>query len=72
MKDLFPFLEDSGFFDSDEKLAFSSSWAFLCSGAHPGIGNRDQAYLAMILSLSFGHVALNKFEGWKQHGYKGF
>lgn len=72
MKDLFPYLEEAGFLDSDEKLAFSSSWAFLCSGAHPGIGSKDQAYLAMVLSLPFGHVALSKFEAWKAHGYKGF
>ena len=72
MKDLFPYLEEAGFLDSDEKLAFSSSWAFLSSGAHPGIGNKDQAYLAMVLSLSFGHVALRKFQVWKTRGYKGF
>jgi hypothetical protein len=72
MKDLFLYLEETGFLDSDERLAFSSSWAFLSAGAHPGIGNKDQAYLAMVLSLSFGHIALSKFEGWKAHGYKGF
>lgn len=72
MKDLFLYLEEAGFLDSDERLAFSSSWAFLSSGAHPGIGNKDQAYLAMVLSLSFGHVALSKFEVWKAHGYKSF
>ncbi len=72
MKDLFLYLEEVGFLDSDEKLAFSSSWGFLSSGAHPGIGNKDQAYLAMVLSLSFGHVALSKFGAWKTHGYKGF
>jgi hypothetical protein len=72
MKDLFPYLDEAGFLDSDEKLAFSSSWAFLCSGAHPGIGNEDQAYLAMILSLSFGHIALSKFAVWKTQAYKTF
>ncbi len=72
MKDLFPYLEEAGFLDSDEKLAFSSSWAFLSSGAHPGIGSKDQAYLAMVLSLSFAHTALSKFEVWKAHAYKSF
>jgi hypothetical protein len=72
MKDLFLYLEETGFLDSDERLAFLSSWAFLSSGAHPGIGDKDQAYLAMVLSLAFGHVALSKFEAWKAHGYKGF
>lgn len=72
MKDLFSYLEEAGFLDSDEKLAFSSSWGFLSSGAHPGVGNKDKAYLAMVLSSSFGHVALTKFEAWKTHGYKGF
>jgi hypothetical protein len=72
MKQLFPYLKEVGFFDSDEELAFSSIYGFLCSGSHPGIGEEQQAYIAMVLSLTFGHVALTKFAVWKVHGYKNF
>jgi hypothetical protein len=72
MKLLFPYLKNAGFFDSDEELAFSSAYGFLCSGSHPGVGGEQQAYLAMVLSLTFGHVALSKFSAWRAHGYKSF
>jgi hypothetical protein len=67
-----PYLKHAGFFDSDEELAFSSAYGFLCSGSHPGVGGEQQAYLAMVLSLTFGHVALSKFAAWKAHSYKTF
>ncbi len=72
MKKLFPYLGGAGFFDPDEQLAFSSSWGFLCSGSHPGIGEKDQAYLGMVLALTFGHVLLRKYVAWKAQGFRGF
>lgn len=72
MKDLFQYLHQAAFLDADEKLAFSSVWGFLCSGAHPGIGTEDKAYLAMILSLTFSNTALRKFQKWQARGYNGF
>ncbi|MGA8622802.1 MAG: hypothetical protein WB660_30300 [Candidatus Sulfotelmatobacter sp.] len=72
MKLLFPYLKHAGFFDSDEELAFSNTYGFLCSGSRPGVGREQQAYLAMVLSLTFSHVALTKFAVWKAHGYESF
>lgn len=72
MKDLFQFLQKSGFFDSDEELAFRSSYGFLSAGGHPGIGDRDTAYLSQTLALTFGHALLLKLDAWQNNGYLHF
>ncbi len=69
MKDLLDFLRRSGFFASDEHPAFSSTWGFLCAGGHPGISEKDDAHLSMILALTFGHAALLKLERWAEGGF---
>jgi hypothetical protein len=72
MKDLFSFLSKAGFFGTDEQLAFSSTWAFLCSGGHPGISEMDDAHLSMILALTFGHAALLKLQNWSKGAFTHF
>ena len=72
MKLLFPYLKHAGFFDSDEELAFANTYGFLCSGSHPGVGTEQQAYLAMVLALTFGYVAVTNLAVWKAHAYSGF
>lgn len=64
VKDPFSFLNRSGFLKDDEKEAFNGAWAFLSAGGHPGISDRDDAHLSMILTLTFGHAALLKLEKW--------
>jgi hypothetical protein len=71
-KDLFDFLQRSGFLNADEKLAVTSTWGFLCAGGHPGISDQDDAHLSMILALTFGHAALLKLEKWAANSFLRF
>jgi hypothetical protein len=71
-KDLFKFLRQAAFFNDDEQLAFSSTWAFLCSGGHPGIPDRADAHLSMVLALTFGQAALLKLQTWSEGGFVSF
>ncbi len=66
------YLEQVGFFTSDEKTAVGAAWGFLSAGNHPGIPNRDEARIALILSLEFGVMLLLKFSNWKSNAYRSF
>jgi len=66
------YLEDVGFFTTDEKTAFGSAWGFLSAGSHPGIPTRDEARIALILSLEFGVLLLLKFGNWRANGFRRF
>jgi hypothetical protein len=66
------YLEDVGYFTTDEKAAFGSAWGFLSAGSHPGIPSRDEARIGLILSLEFGVLLLLKLSNWKVNGYKRF
>lgn len=72
IRDVFSFLNRAGFLDSDEELAFRSSYGFLSAGGHPGIGEKDDAYLSQVLALTFGHALLLKLESWHLGGYAHF
>jgi hypothetical protein len=52
------YLEQVGFFTTDEKTAVGAAWGFLSAGNHPGIPSRDEARIALILSLQFGLMLL--------------
>jgi len=66
------YLEDVGFFTADEKTAVGSAWGFLSAGTHPGIPSRDEARIALILSLEFGVMLLLKFSNWKANAFRAF
>jgi len=66
------YLEQVGFFTTDEKTAVGAAWGFLSAGNHPGIPSRDEARIALILSLEFGLMLLLKFSNWKANAYRGF
>ncbi len=66
------YLEQVGFFTSDEKTAVGAAWGFLSAGNHPGIPSRDEARMALILTLEFGVMLLLKFSNWKSNAYRGF
>lgn len=66
------YLEDVGFFTVDEKTAFGSAWGFLCAGSHPGIPSREEARMALILSLELGVMLLLRFSNWKVNGFRRF
>jgi hypothetical protein len=72
MVDVFTFLKQSGFFDADEELAYRSSFGFLSGGSHPGISEKDDAYLSQILALTFGHALLLKLASWHIGNYRKF
>lgn len=66
------YLEQVGFFTADEKTAVGAAWGFLSAGNHPGIPSRDEARIALILSLEFGVMLLLKFSNWKANGLRKF
>jgi hypothetical protein len=66
------YLEDVGFFTADEKTAVGAAWGFLSAGTHPGIPSRDEARIALILSLEFGVMLLVKFQNWKANAFRAF
>lgn len=72
MGSILDYLQRAGFLKKDEQLAFSSTWGFLCAGGHPGISDRDDAHLSMILALTFGHAALLKLQKWAAGSFISF
>ncbi len=67
------YLRKVGFFATDdEKSAFGSAWGMLCSRSHPGVPERHEARIGLILALEFGHLLVLKFENWKANQYREF
>lgn len=66
------YLKNVQFLTADEQAAFISAWRSLSAGAHPGVTERDQARIGLILALEFGQLLLMKFGNWKANGYKTF
>jgi hypothetical protein len=66
------YLKNVNFFTPDEQSAFLSAWGSLCAGSHPGVPERDQARIGLILALEFGQLLLLKFSNWRANGYQGF
>ena len=71
-KERLQYLEDVGFFTSDDKAAFQSAWGFLSAGTHPGIPPHELARIGLILALEFGQLLLLKFANWSGNDYKRF
>jgi hypothetical protein len=63
------YLRKVGFLTQDEEAAFKSSWGSLSAGSHPGVPDRDQARIGLILALEFGQLLLMKFTNWKANAY---
>ena len=68
-KDVLLWLEQAGFFTSDEKDAYGATWGFLSIGGHPGMTEGDIAQFCMILSMTFSHAALKKLDWWANKCY---
>jgi hypothetical protein len=45
------------------------AWGSLSAGAHPGVPEREQARIGLILALEFGQLLLVKFTNWKANAY---
>jgi hypothetical protein len=66
------YLKDVGFFTSDEEAAYGAGWGTLSAGSHPGVPDRDQARIGLIIALEFGQLLLIKFANWRASAYRGF
>ncbi len=66
------YLEDVGFLTTDERCAFSSAWAILSAGSHPGVPAREEARIGLILALELGQLLALKFDNWRQNQYRAF
>ncbi len=66
------YLKNVAFFIPDEETAFYSAWGSLSAGSHPGVPEREQARIGLVLALEFGQLLLIKFTNWKANAYRGF
>ena len=66
------YLSEVGFLTADEEAAFKSAWGALSAGSHPGVPDRDEARIGLILALEFSQLLLLKFGNWKKNAYKTF
>jgi hypothetical protein len=66
------YLGKVGFLTADEEAACKSAWGALSAGSHPGVPDRDEARIGLILALEFGQILLLKFANWKANAYAKF
>ncbi len=66
------YLKDLGFFTADEETAFKSGWGTLSAGTHPGVPEREQARIGLVLALEFAQLLLFKFANWRLNAYQRF
>jgi hypothetical protein len=66
------YLMEVNFFTPDEKAAFNSAWGSLSAGSHPGVPDREQTRIGLVLALEFGQLMLLKFANWASNTYRGF
>lgn len=71
-KDRIEYLTRIGFFMPDEEAAFKSGWGSLSAGSHPGVPQREQARIGLVLALELGQLLLIKFDNWKANAYRAF
>lgn len=66
------YLRNVAFLTLDEEAAFKSAWGSLSAGSHPGVPEREQVRIGLILALEFGQLLLMKFTNWKANAYSRF
>jgi hypothetical protein len=66
------YLKNIGFLTNDEQSSFNSAWGSLSAGSHPGVPEREQARIGLVLALEFGQLLLIKFTNWRANAYRGF
>jgi hypothetical protein len=64
------YLREVGFLTPDEEAAIKSAWGALSAGSHPGVPERDEARIGLILALELGQLLSLKFGNWKKGGFK--
>ena len=60
------------FLTPGEKAALGSAWGSLSAGSHPGIPEREQARIGLVLALELSQLLLIKFSNWKSNAYQKF
>lgn len=71
-KDRIEYLTKVGFLEPDLEAAFKAGWGTLSAGSHPGVPEREQARIGLILALEFGQLLLIKFANWRTNDYQKF
>lgn len=66
------YLRDVDFLTPDERAALGSAWGSLSAGSHPGVPERDQARIGLVLALEFGQLLMLKYMNWKSKAYRAF
>jgi hypothetical protein len=66
------YLTEINFLTADERAALNSAWVSLCAGSHPGVPEREQSRIGLVLTLEFGQLLLLKFRNWTAHAYRAF
>lgn len=66
------YLGEVEFLTSDENSAFRSAWGALSAGSHPGVPEREEARIGLVLALEFGQLLLIKWQNWSANGYRTF
>jgi hypothetical protein len=66
------YLREVAFFTPDDEAAYGAGWGTLSAGSHPGVPEREQARIGLVLALEFGQLLLIKFTNWKANAYRGF
>jgi hypothetical protein len=66
------YLREVGFLTTDEEASCNSAWGALSAGSHPGVPERDEARIGLILALELGQLLLLKYANWKSNGYRAF
>ncbi|MHB8217090.1 MAG: hypothetical protein ACYDDS_13525 [Candidatus Sulfotelmatobacter sp.] len=66
------YLKAVGFFTPDEEASLKSGWGSLSAGSHPGVPEREQARIGLVLALEFGQLLLTKFTNWRANAYLRF
>lgn len=66
------YLAEVGFFTADENSAFLSAWGALSAGSHPGVPDREEARIGLVLALEFGQLLLWKYRDWAKNAHRKF
>jgi hypothetical protein len=66
------YLKKVNFLTNDEEAAYKAAWSSLSAGSHPGVPEREQARIGLILALEFAQLLLLKLKSWRLNGYSKF
>jgi hypothetical protein len=66
------YLKKVNFLTGDEEAAYKAAWGSLSAGSHPGVPEREQTRIGLILALEFAQLLLLKFQNWRANGHSKF